>query len=202
MGAGVSYSLGKFVKRNPEASIAIALAAVWIGWIFNFFVFRDGLRPATEEAPIVSATAQKAPAAPAAPVLDPMIAKCAADLPQIMATAKEQLRKKEGQEAVDTLYPCRDHFTDPQQNALYVKAGELMSIQAAKRADAEAAALKKEKKRHGVSLGMSQEDAVDSSWGKPRKINRSIGSYGTHEQWVYDGGYLYFENGVLTSIQN
>lgn len=201
MGAGVSYSLGKFIKRNPEASIAIILAALWVGWML-VYAWREALKPTPKQPSIFSAKAPVAPPVPAAPVVDPMIAKCAADLPQIMATAKEQLRKKEGQAAVDTLYPCRDHFTDPQQNALYVKAGEMMSIQAAKRADAEAAALKKQKKREGVSLGMSQEDAVDSSWGKPRKINRSIGSYGTHEQWVYDGGYLYFENGVLTSIQN
>jgi len=33
-------------------------------------------------------------------------------------------------------------------------------------------------------------------------INRTTGSYGTHEQWVYGGSYLYFQNGVLTTIQN
>ena len=49
---------------------------------------------------------------------------------------------------------------------------------------------------------MSMQDAVDSNWGKPRKVNRSTYKFGVHEQWVYDGGYLYFENGVLTSIQN
>ena len=41
------------------------------------------------------------------------------------------------------------------------------------------------------------------SWGKPDDINTTIGSYGTHEQWVYGNGYyLYFENGKLTNIQN
>lgn len=43
------------------------------------------------------------------------------------------------------------------------------------------------------------------SWGEPDDINRTTGSWGTHEQWVYgeyDCDYLYFENGVLTSIQN
>jgi len=33
-------------------------------------------------------------------------------------------------------------------------------------------------------------------------MNRSTYSFGVHEQWVYDGGYLYFENGTLKSIQN
>jgi hypothetical protein len=67
---------------------------------------------------------------------------------------------------------------------------------------AEAAALAAAKRREGVSLGMSKEDVLASSWGKPRKINTSHYSWGTYEQWVYDGGYLYFQNGVLTSAQN
>jgi hypothetical protein len=39
-------------------------------------------------------------------------------------------------------------------------------------------------------------------WGKPQKVNKTINGYGTSEQWVYDGGYLYFDNGKLTTIQN
>ena len=50
-------------------------------------------------------------------------------------------------------------------------------------------------------LGMTDEMAK-ISLGKPKKINRSVGSWGTHEQWVYEGIYLYFENGVLISYQN
>lgn len=62
---------------------------------------------------------------------------------------------------------------------------------------------KARKKREGVSLGMSKQDVLDSSWGKPYKINTSTGSWGVHEQWCYEGyNYLYFENGILTSIQN
>jgi SOS-response transcriptional repressor LexA len=33
-------------------------------------------------------------------------------------------------------------------------------------------------------------------------VNRTTFARGVHEQWVYDGGYLYFEDGVLTTIQN
>lgn len=40
------------------------------------------------------------------------------------------------------------------------------------------------------------------SWGEPLDINTTTGSYGTHEQWVYGTSYLYFENGILTTIQN
>jgi hypothetical protein len=42
-----------------------------------------------------------------------------------------------------------------------------------------------------------------SSWGKPQSINRTTTRHGVHEQWVYGSrSYLYFENGVLTAIQN
>lgn len=56
----------------------------------------------------------------------------------------------------------------------------------------------KEKVRIGMSKSMCKE-----SWGEPEKINKTSGSYGVHEQWVYgNGSYLYFENGILTTIQN
>jgi hypothetical protein len=59
------------------------------------------------------------------------------------------------------------------------------------------------KKKRGVSIGMSTDEVVSSSWGKPESINRTINSYGTQEQWVYGSrSYLYFENGKLVSIQN
>ena len=46
-----------------------------------------------------------------------------------------------------------------------------------------------------VSIGFTEE-MVELSWGKPEKINRA--SYG--DQWVYNGRYLYFENGKLKSF--
>ncbi len=53
-----------------------------------------------------------------------------------------------------------------------------------------------------LRIGMGQADA-EISMGKPYKINRTVGSYGTHEQWCYNGGvYLYFDDGVLTSWQD
>ena len=57
-----------------------------------------------------------------------------------------------------------------------------------------------------VSMGMTTEQAR-YSWGSPNDINRSVGSWGTHAQWVYNCGgfkaqYLYFENGRLTGWQD
>jgi hypothetical protein len=52
-------------------------------------------------------------------------------------------------------------------------------------------------------IGMTDEMAI-ASVGYPDDINRTNGSWGVHEQWVYSGKglYLYFEDGKLTSFQN
>jgi len=62
-----------------------------------------------------------------------------------------------------------------------------------------------------IVIGMTAEH-VQASRGWPNKINRSVGSWGVHSQWVYEEGggiytlpdvtYLYLENGVLTSWQD
>jgi len=56
-----------------------------------------------------------------------------------------------------------------------------------------------------IWLGATDEQ-VRLSWGRPDTVNRSVGSWGVHEQWVYrhgdySGSYLYFGNGVLASWQ-
>lgn len=52
-------------------------------------------------------------------------------------------------------------------------------------------------------IGMTDKMAK-ASLGYPDDINKSTGSWGVHEQWVYSKKdiYLYFENGKLTSIQD
>lgn len=53
-----------------------------------------------------------------------------------------------------------------------------------------------------VVLGMNKEMCL-ASWGNPININRTVIRGLTSEQWVFGWGtYLYFENGVLTAIQN
>lgn len=53
-----------------------------------------------------------------------------------------------------------------------------------------------------VKLGFTKEMCREA-WGSPSDINKSSGSWGVHEQWVYGlGSYLYFENGRLTAIDN
>lgn len=53
-----------------------------------------------------------------------------------------------------------------------------------------------------VIIGMTKE-MCETSWGIPIDINRTIIRGLAHEQWVYGWGtYLYFDNGVLTTIQD
>ncbi|MBM7554434.1 hypothetical protein [Thalassobacillus pellis] len=57
-------------------------------------------------------------------------------------------------------------------------------------------------KKTGVSIGMTKEEVLSSSWGEPEDKNITQTKYGTREQWVYPGfQYLYFEDGILAAIQ-
>lgn len=56
-------------------------------------------------------------------------------------------------------------------------------------------------KHEEVVLGMTIDEAK-LSWGAPNDINRTVGAWGVHEQWVYGRTYLYFKNGILTSFQD
>jgi hypothetical protein len=61
----------------------------------------------------------------------------------------------------------------------------------------------KQAPKHGVRIGMTAVEVLASSWGRPSDINRTTTRYGTREQWVYGSrNYLYFEDGILTAIQN
>ena len=95
-------------------------------------------------------------------------------------------------DALDKSLADKYRYLIPSLNAL-IKAEEQKRIQA----------IAKQKKSEGVRLGMTPADVEASSWGKPQKINTTTNKWGESQQWVYgNGGYLYFENGVLTSIQN
>ncbi|MFI4963176.1 MAG: hypothetical protein ACHP6H_04890, partial [Legionellales bacterium] len=54
--------------------------------------------------------------------------------------------------------------------------------------------------KNSVKVGMTKEMCT-LSWGQPNKINQTVVAGGKSEQWVYKDNYLYFANGVLTTIQ-
>lgn len=58
-------------------------------------------------------------------------------------------------------------------------------------------------RRKEPKIGMTKSQVENSTWGKPNKINKTTTKYGIHEQWVYSNyKYLYFDDGILTSIQD
>lgn len=57
-------------------------------------------------------------------------------------------------------------------------------------------------KEYKIYIGMTKE-MVLMSWGEPKKINKTILASGVSEQWVYSlDSYVYFDDGVVSAIQN
>lgn len=128
--------------------------------------------------------------------------KCVVDIASQAALAASAVKGGLPQDAVNLLLECEDTMTDAKAIALLNAAREAQSAQEAKAAHILLTAQKQQRKREGVAIGMSPQDVLDSSWGRPNRINRTTTAGGEREQWVYDSGYLYFVNGVLTTIQN
>lgn len=56
--------------------------------------------------------------------------------------------------------------------------------------------------RHsGASIGMTEYEATQTGWGHPVRRYKTTTAYGVREQWDYGNGkYLFFDNGILSSI--
>ncbi|MBM7605586.1 ribosomal protein S18 [Metabacillus crassostreae] len=51
-------------------------------------------------------------------------------------------------------------------------------------------------------IGMTSDEVRKSSWGDPKKINKTTSEYGISEQWIYYGDrYIYLEDSVVTTIK-
>ena len=63
-------------------------------------------------------------------------------------------------------------------------------------------ALEPEDKGEGEpEIGMTAEEVTNSTWGNPDRKNIDEYEFGIHQQWVYENrGYIYFEDGKVTSI--
>lgn len=52
-------------------------------------------------------------------------------------------------------------------------------------------------------IGMTAAQVIESTWGKPREVNKTTFSWGTTEQWVYPNyKYIYLDNGIVTAISD
>lgn len=123
-----------------------------------------------------------------------LAAEAAALVAQVTNPSADLQRRLDALESLSKRHPEEHKIVARLQAPLQAQAARLAAQAEAKERAA--------KRKQGVRLGMTEDDVVASSWGRPRKINRTVNAYGVREQWVYDGGYLYFENGVLVSYQN
>jgi hypothetical protein len=59
------------------------------------------------------------------------------------------------------------------------------------------------KRRGPPKVGMTKAQVFKTCWGETGRINRTVTANGVFEQYVYsDTSYVYFENGIVTAIQN
>ena len=134
---------------------------------------------------------------------NPRIKACGAAMPERKASAAAEFKKKNIEAALSLMAYCDglmpEGSAERSDYKKYLFAQE--KVIDAKRA-IEQKALKAEKKKRGVSIGMSQQEVLDSSWGRPTSVNTTTTRHGVRQQWVYGSGYLYFEDGILTSVQN
>lgn len=83
-------------------------------------------------------------------------------------------------------------------------SSEESAIIAKQESEEETATYNEEKdtlKASNPKIGMTADEVKKCSWGYPDKINKDTYSWGVKEQWVYDDyGYVYLENGVVTSV--
>ena len=126
--------------------------------------------------------------------------RCVENAPQTADSVAAALKRNRLFDAEYLLRGCADNLKTPDRiKQLYAEVK--------KRTDAiekqAAAAEKKRRKSEGVRIGMTQAQVLDIAWGKPERINRTTTAAGTREQWVYGSrSYLYFQDGILTTIQN
>ena len=119
------------------------------------------------------------------------LAACPKPIDAAVADAQKMLKANNPGGAFLLMTTCRAEIKTPQHQATYKQA-----LLATQKAD------KDRKRKEGVSVGMTAQDVLDSQWGRPTRVNTTHTSRGTREQWVYSqGNYLYFENGILRSVQ-
>lgn len=202
-----SKEVSSEAKSCPHCGVAkpIRKKVGVLGWLAVVLVGLVVFRAATPNGSVIEETQAQAPPAVEAPPPAPKLTKeeaCTIGIADVIKEAKDDLAANRPNYAVNALEACEKLTKDPAAISLLKEARGAVT-KALQREKQIAAAEKARKKKEGVSIGMSEQEVRESSWGRPESINRTTNAFGTREQWVYGGrNYLYFENGRLTSIQN
>ncbi len=200
--------VGRFVGGHPWLSVGLVAVVLLFG--FSGYKWHQRALKADEQRErqaTIAASAARRQAIAANE--EKRRAKCTTGIGPVMQEARAALAKDDPNGALQVLAACNGLMVDPAALALKKEADaasdlrmqrlrQIFDAEVAKAAKADLARRKKE----GVSIGMTKQEVLESSWGRPRKVNSTHTALGVREQWVYDGGYLYFTNEVLTAVQN
>ena len=198
----------RMTTKSKLAVLAVAVVAAFLVWgqIQVWLAKRNdpanaaaAARGASEKK-AAEAVAQRKAEAEAEARRVALVEKCTTGAPAVVAEAKKLLVSGDLTAAASALAPCHGlPMEAPASQALWKQIDAARDAKIAQAARDE----KARKKREGVSVGMSKEDVLASSWGRPEKVNTTTTAHGTREQWVYGGhNYLYFTGNLLTTIQN
>lgn len=94
-------------------------------------------------------------------------------------------------------FPSTQNYYTQLETSLTISQNEYDNAIAKQEAQKKA---QKELRESPPKIGMTTDQVTQSAWGYPNKKNIDTYSWGTTEQWVYSKGYVYFENGIVTSI--
>ena len=210
---GLGYRVGRGISRKLQW---VALAAVVLVGISAFISWskqkveseRVGAQMAKERAELEKERSEKLVSEETdRKYQEALTPVCGAGFAALSRKANKLVLDKKADAAFELIRQCADYKELSQNSRDFLfalsSAADDESKNKEKAQELRNLALDKaERKKSGVSIGMARDQVLASNWGKPRKINRTSGVNYEHEQWVYDGGYLYFQQGILTTIQN
>ena len=105
---------------------------------------------------------------------------------------------------------CRKRVDEVASESPEAKANRIARLDARRQNAAESVAqtrlIEHSSKQTVISppmIGMTQQEVLKSTWGKPHSVNQFETQYAKSEQWVYgNGSYVNFTDGKVTSIQS
>ena len=105
---------------------------------------------------------------------------------------------------------CRKRVDEVASESPEAKANRIARLEARRQNAAESVAqtplIEHSSKQTVISapmIGMTQQEVLKSTWGKPHSVNQFETQYAKSEQWVYGhGSYVNFTDGKVTSIQS
>lgn len=191
----LAYDLGRFAASSTGKTVGVI--AVLGVLAFNFFP-----RSTNSPANLTEMDAPRSQAVIAAPVVNEKEQACTAGRDARNAAV---IKAKSPVQVIELLRTCEPFLIDSERETLKAARVKEFDRQAKATQIAVAAEDKKQQAnrgKQGVSIGMTMDEVLVSSWGKPSHVNKDITARHVREQWVYGSrNYLYFDDGILKTIQ-